>query len=395
MSLFSNLGDRKQSKLFSQSSSTTGEKSSLFSPGTFTTSEKTSVFSKGNSTTGEKCRLFPPRTFTTGEKSSLFSQSSLNKGEKSSLFSPRTFTTGEKTSLFSHEISFSSFKSEGKSTNQDKRSPSSSTAKASTQELFHEHKIPPKLRMAYTSIKLISAHVRLNGTTSIFEAKSTVTNELHTINVLQTSSVSTRGEEDVLSTLFLQELLHLCSTQPELVIISSFIMDDNTFAYSLRSSTTLKAQLEAQKNNNSEEKSTLINIPRMISDVVSDVEFLWKERKIRGFGSAIRVDDIFYDCNNKKYWLGNWTNIFCQSMLVTSYEDNSNDESLTSQDISEELSALGLLLKELKELTYPSMEEQATNIETKENESNQSVENQFSKKDSHDEQRSATTTYNN
>ena len=91
----------------------------------------------------------------------------------------------------------------------------------------------------------------------------------------------------------------------------------------------------------------------MISDVVSDVEFLYKERKIRNFESSMKIDDIFYNCKNKKYWLGNWMNISFENLIVISYEDNSNNEPLASLDISEELSGLGMILKELTGITHP------------------------------------------
>ena len=278
----------------------------------------------------------------------MFSQ--LNDSKQVSLFSQESITT-----------SYTKLDAEGNSTNQKNLLPTScSTAQFSTPTPSKEMRIPPKLRTSYTDIKLISEHEKLSGNTTIFEAKSKVTNELHIIKVLELPGTSSRsGEEDVKVTLFLQELLHLCSTQPELVIINSFIMDDNTFAYSLRSSTSLKAQLEAQKKNKPEEKSTLINIPRMISDVVSDVEFLYKERKIRNFESSMKIDDIFYNCKNKKYWLGNWMNISFENLIVISYEDNSNNEPLASLDISEELSSLGMILKELTGITHPEMDKQA------------------------------------
>ena len=242
--------------------------------------------------------------------------------------------------------------------------------------------IPPKLKYAYSGIELIAQKsLDIDGAVSIFEAKSKTTNELHLIKVLQFPPYGTiRWKENVSTTLFIQELLHLCSTQPELVIINSFIIEKNTIAYSLRNATTtLKAQFIKQKSE-TEEKSESINIPKIISDVVTELETLWKERKIRGFGASIQMDDIDYDYNKQRYWLGNWTSGYSQSMVVTSYEkDNSENESLTSQDISEELSALAMTLMELKGMDRSEMEKLRRDLDIPENEYLSMMENQLSK----------------
>ena len=260
---------------------------------------------------------------------------------------------------------------------------------------MNSEKIPPKLRNAYCSIRFVAEKGPINARVSIFEAKSKITGEIHIIKVLtlpsaqKTNETHTRGlfstflqadwKEDVAATLFIQELLHLCSTQPELVIINSFIMVDNTLAYSLRSTTTLKAQFIKQKSK-TEEKSGSINIPKIISDVVTELEILWKERKVRGFGASIQKEDIYYDSSKQKYWLGNWTNVCSQSMIVTSYEeDNSENEPLASQDISEELSTLAMTLIELKGMNRSEMEKLRRDFDIPESEYLSMMTNQLSK----------------
>ena len=248
-------------------------------------------------------------------------------------------------------------------------------------------KIPPKLRNAYCSIRFVAEKGPINARVSIFEAKSKITGEIHIIKVLTLPSAMALlqedkppgWEEEMAATLFIRELLYLSSTQPERVIIDSFIIENKTLTYSLRSTTTLRAQFTKQKSE-TEEKSDSINIPKIISDVVTELETLWKERKIRGFGASIQMDDIDYDYNKQRYWLGNWTSGYSQSMVVTSYEkDNSENESLTSQDISEELSALAMTLMELKGMDRSEMEKLRRDLDIPENEYLSMMENQLSK----------------
>ena len=244
-------------------------------------------------------------------------------------------------------------------------------------ESLPQERIPSKLRVAYKDIKLISTKDSRRSKISIFEGKCKITHELHIIKVLEPNQED--WKDDAMPTLFVQELLHLCSTQPKLVIINSFIMENNTLAYSLRCTTSLRAQFQAQKSSKPEEKSDTVNLEKVISGTVAELEILWDKRKIRGYGSAIQMDDIYYDYKNQKYWLGNWTNICQQSMVVTSYEDDLDHEPFTSQDISEELSALGMTIMELKEMNRPEIEKQRLNVELNENEYNLAVEKQLSK----------------
>lgn len=213
-------------------------------------------------------------------------------------------------------------------------------------------RIPIRLSLGYTDINLISERINYEHITSFFVAKSKLTYELHTIKVLELSSPG--PERDAITTLFLQELLYLCSTQPEIVLINSFIVEENTLAYATLHCTSLKTQLVLHKS-----KSKLhvgdINIHKIIQDVVTDLEIFWKELNIRRFGASISMKDIYYSNKTQKYWLGYWINAYDPTVEMLSYEDDSA-ELFTSQDISEELAALGMSVMQLKGINRDEIE---------------------------------------
>lgn len=222
-------------------------------------------------------------------------------------------------------------------------------------EAAPEKRIPFNLRIAYTDFKLISESKRKSSKISIIEARSKITLEIHTLKILQIISTKVddflrsniEWEDEISITLFMQELLHLCSTQPDRVLFNSFIFQELTIAYASRSHASIKSQLEWNKTKPENEEVAPLNLQKMICDVVTDLECLWKERKMRTFGSSINLDNICYSSKSQKYWLENWADTYDKAMAVVSLVEDS-DVHLASQDIAEELSAIGLTLIELK-----------------------------------------------
>ena len=186
-------------------------------------------------------------------------------------------------------------------------------------------------------------------------------------------------EDEISITLFMQELLHLCSTQPDRVLFNSFIFQELTIAYASRSHASIKSELEWNKTKPENEEVAPLNLQKMICDVVTDLECLWKERKMRTFGSSINLDNICYSSKSQKYWLENWADTYDKAMAVVSLVEDS-DVHLASQDIAEELSAIGLTLIELKGINRAYIEKLRKNHhEIDENEYHLAVEKELFK----------------
>lgn len=142
--------------------------------------------------------------------------------------------------------------------------------KFSTQEDTRRHISPPRINKLYTDFNLISrcSYYR------VYQAKYSLTNEIHTIRMLDTECMFVKRNPEFASSLFIKEILFLCSRlgQPDSIVIENFEMSEGKIAFvSKNYSTVLPLKPNESKP----------NVKKMLKDIVQDIDFLYSKMNIR------------------------------------------------------------------------------------------------------------------
>jgi len=208
--------------------------------------------------------------------------------------------------------------------------------------------ITPKIDFYYTDLQFVSQA----ATYKVYIAKLRNSQQFHTIRAFDTASEFVRGNFSLAATLFIQELLRLYSLHPELVFIHTFeISDEMKMAYA----TLTYSSLEDETNKKSIDPKDPKFLQKLIKDVTLDVEFMWKILKWRKILDTLGPEDIYFTKEKDAYFVGNWTKVIEKS---TSAQDDQSVvtypsatiQSITSQDIPEEINALGLIVLKINKI---------------------------------------------
>lgn len=215
----------------------------------------------------------------------------------------------------------------------------------------------PRLKLAYTNFGYVST-----GTSyKLFKAQPYDSEEFHMIRVFDTSIKFAQENFNLAATLFIQELLHLCSLQPESVFINTFEIceEGHKMAYATRSCVSLSSQLADETGKTSIDPKSPEFIQHFLRDVLRDIEFLWKSLHLRKIAETVEPDDVYFMKETNTYFLGNWAKILESSksidkgnMTTTTTVYTTSTNSVTPQEMSEEINGLGLAVLKINSIDY-------------------------------------------
>ena len=207
--------------------------------------------------------------------------------------------------------------------------------------------IPPKLRLAYTDFELIQQ----TSSYRVFEAKPQNSDKIHTIRVLDPTTEFVSNNYGLAATLFIQELLRFQSEQPGAVFINTFEIDNDGrhIAYASLPYYPLNIQSDQRKLMLKPVNPDLIE--NLISNITSDVEFLWKDIHFRDIMNSLGSESIYFLKDRRTFFLGNWAK-YCEVEL--SQRMDSSMVSSTIFDIKKALTSQ-MLYNEVKEIAFTAL----------------------------------------
>jgi len=92
----------------------------------------------------------------------------------------------------------------------------------------------------------------------------------------------------------------------------------------------------------------------LLNDVLSDIEFLWGDLKMRKIMDTLEPENICFMKEKNAYFLGNWAKIFEKSTLgnevlatTTILSKDQSQNQMTSQKLADEIKALAFAVLEL------------------------------------------------
>lgn len=193
--------------------------------------------------------------------------------------------------------------------------------------------LTPKLALMYSSV----TYVDETESYRTYRASSNKSLEIHTIRVLNVDSTFYKSDPDRASTLFVQELLRLCSTSSEAVSVEAFEIHGNRIAYATKYCQTLQQLLDDKTSRNG------IDLDKLLKHVLDDVSFLLSKLQISNHITNIELESINYIKSTHKYFLSDWG-----KNTVEHYEKSGckSDEGQEISDGAEEIFALGMKIME-------------------------------------------------
>ena len=176
--------------------------------------------------------------------------------------------------------------------------------------------IPPKTRLLYTDFRLNSrAHYF-----KIFSALAKIDSKSVSVRVLDFNSEFYCSNPNVASTLFIQELLRLCTLHPESIIIEHFEICDKAIAFVTTPYLPLEHVVKEMENPQS------LDIEKLIKDVLIDLNFLVYDMRLAGQNSIIHIgfDNIYQISGTESYIVGDWAKGFeGRNVVIDTSELNS------------------------------------------------------------------------
>ena len=135
-------------------------------------------------------------------------------------------------------------------------------------------------------------------------------NEQHMIRLLDAAEEELiRDNHQLTVNLFFEELFHLGSILPGAILTneSEINTDNKLFAYAMRLYVSLSDQIEGKEQFIDVKDPNII--ARLISDIISEVEYLWKTWNIRNVLNLLGPEDICYMKDKKTFFLSNWAKL--------------------------------------------------------------------------------------
>ena len=171
--------------------------------------------------------------------------------------------------------------------------------------------IPLQTKLVYEDFKLVAK----TSTYRIFNARARASGEWHTVRVLDCTTEYAKANGDHAAALFVQELLWLQQRYPGSVFTNTFEISENgnQIACATLSSLPLSSQLSGAEDVINLKDSNVVE--KLLSDVLSDMEFLWEDLHLRKILDALGPENISFVKETGRFFLGNWAKIYENSQL--------------------------------------------------------------------------------
>ena len=167
-----------------------------------------------------------------------------------------------------------------------------------------------------------------------------------------------KADGDRAATLFVQELLQLQCRYPGSVFTNTFEISEN--GHQMACATLSYLPLSCQMNGTEDiiNPKDLKTIEKLVSDVLSDVGFLWKDLEARNIVAALCPENIAFIKDKGRFFLGNWARIYEQppskandlSVTVPYDPEASKNKKPTPEELADEIKALGLAILKLNKV---------------------------------------------
>ena len=213
-----------------------------------------------------------------------------------------------------------------------------------------EDDIPPKTKLLYEDFKLVAE----TSTYKVFNARTRDSREWHTVRVLDCTKEYAKTNDDHATTLFVQELLWLQCRYPGSVFTNTFEISEN--GKQMACATLSYLPLNCHINGTDEviiPKDITVN-DKLLSDVFSDVEFLWKDLQLRKFVDVLGPENIAFIKEKGNFFLGNWAKLYEKAhsgvnnlLITTDVSEEYNKKKSSSQELAIEIEKLRNLVEKL------------------------------------------------
>lgn len=197
--------------------------------------------------------------------------------------------------------------------------------------------LPDKIKCMYSDFNLISQ----TATHFTLEAKSISNKELHTIRVLNITTPVVKNDYYNTATLFIQELLRLCCTNPQAVLTNTFEFNDEKMVYATMPFAPLNYELGELTSTRLSKLD--IDMDRLVRDVMSDVEYLVKDLKLGNCAKHLTPDHIYRFRDSGAFFLGDWSSML--SLDTSMMQESLQLDALLN--VEKEIFELGLTLVEV------------------------------------------------
>lgn len=161
--------------------------------------------------------------------------------------------------------------------------------------------IPPNLRYRFTDFR----EVGRTPTYRIFNAKLLGCEEIHTIRVLDVAFGCKISYEQA-AQLFLQELLHLGSLDPHIVLIETLEISGKSMAVATKNCTPLSYKLKNASFSNEGDVQSVVDVEKLIRSLTLEVKFLRDRMGISDCSEFLKMENIFIEKEEGRFIIGNW-----------------------------------------------------------------------------------------
>ena len=223
-------------------------------------------------------------------------------------------------------------------------------------DVYYRFSNHPKLKLAYQAFKLVAE----SSTYKIFEAEACDSNEKHRIRVLDRSKQFVKKEYDLMATLFVKELLYLQSRYPGSILTNTFEISDD--GQQIGCATLPYLPLSCQLD----ESTEIFNpkdpqlIQQLISDVLNDIKFLWKNMQIRKVMDVLGLESLCFMKEKEAFLLSDWSKLFETGTdnlsLSVAPTTPIQGKRLTSQELAGEIKAIALTVLKLNKIDFSKIE---------------------------------------
>ena len=211
--------------------------------------------------------------------------------------------------------------------------------------------VPPKTGFLYENFNQTAE----TASYRVFEAETQNTHERHSIRILDPTKDLVANNFDLAATLFIQELFHLHTRSPGSVLINTIEIstDRKQIACAIRHS-----GLPSFKEGPDLKDPKIVG--KLLNDLISDIEFLWRDLQIKNIASILEPENIYYLKEKGDFFLSHWDKIFEKNEAgpanLTSVVINPAETALNSRNLAAEIKALALTLLKAQKVDLSELE---------------------------------------
>lgn len=213
-----------------------------------------------------------------------------------------------------------------------------------------QNTIPNKLKIKYECIRSITG----TDTYTAFEAKTRNSKAKHTIRVLDRKREFAKSNFENSATLFNQELLRLQCLHPGAVLVNSLVVSEKSSQISCATLPYLPLSTQTEDNLSVIEPKDPKTIKKLISDIILEIEFLWKNLPRRRVVGMIDAKNICFMKDKNVFFVSDWVKIFERGVSDTENKGveaiEASPRKLKNQDIAAEIKALAIIALKLRNM---------------------------------------------